>query len=242
MEDLDLIRAALVLLAIGISFLISAAVGLGGSLVMVPTLVLVLGAHQGVALAALLLGGNNIFKVWAYRATIPWRQVFLVVLLLSIGAWIGATALVQAPEWLVVGAVLAMFLATLIIKRTGWSLGGQVLGPILALASGATSGFSGMSGPLKGVAIRNLGLDRQHFVGAASIASLAGDLTKTAVYAQADLFGPNTLLIAAIVVPLMALGTLSGVRLNRRVGERGFAFFFWIIMAGYCVRLISNAV
>ena len=63
MEDLDLIRAALVLLAIGISFLISAAVGLGGSLVMVPTLVLVLGAHQGVALAALLLGGNNIFKV-----------------------------------------------------------------------------------------------------------------------------------------------------------------------------------
>lgn len=238
MDQVELLQTALVLLAIGASFLISASVGLGGSLLMVPTLVLALGAHEGVALAALLLGCNNILKVAAYRKTIPWRSVFLVVALLSVGAMVGAVALVHAPEPVIVVVVLAMFLATLAIERFGWEMGRLAFGPVLAFASGAMSGFSGTSGPLKGAAIRNLGLDRGHFVGAASIASLAGDLTKTAVYAQAQLLGPNALIIAAAVIPLMVLGTLTGFRLNRRVGERGFTLLFWSVMAGYSARLV----
>ena len=232
----------LVLLAVGASFLVSASVGLGGSLLMVPTLVLALGAREGVALAALLLACNNILKVVAYRKSIPWRSAFVVVALLSVGTLVGALALVHAPEPVIVVAVIGTFLATLAIERFGWDMGRLTFGRVLAFASGATSGFSGTSGPLKGMAIRNLGLDRRHFVGAASIASLAGDLTKTAVYAQAQLLGPNALIIAAAVIPLMVLATLTGFRLNRRVGERGFALLFWGVMAGYSVRLIFGVV
>lgn len=242
MDQVDLLQTTLVLLAVGASFLVSASVGLGGSLLMVPTLVLALGAREGVALAALLLGCNNILKVAAYRNSIPWRSAFLVVALLSIGALVGAVALVHAPEPVIVAAVLATFLATLAIERFGWKMGKLAFGPALAFASGATSGFSGTSGPLKGAAIRNLGLDRRHFVGAASVASLAGDLTKTSVYLQAELLGPNALIIAAAVIPLMVLGTLTGYRLNRRVGERTFALLFWSVMAGYSARLIFGVV
>src|SRR5690606_1847208 len=108
--------------------------------------------------------------------------------------------------------------------------GRRVASPVLALGSGATSGFSGTSGPLKGVAIRNLDLDRLHFVGAASLVSFAGDATKTAVYTDAALLDADSFLLAAVALPLMAAGTATGRRLNERVGERGFAVLFWSVM------------
>lgn len=225
------------LFAVASSFFVSASVGLGGSLLLVPTLVLALGAREGIALAALLLASNNVLKVIAYRRTIPWRASAAMVVLIAAGALVGAHALVQAPETLIATAVLAMFLVTLIVERVGWETGGRTFGSVLALMSGATSGFSGTSGPLKGLAIRKLGFDRLHFVGAASVASLVGDLTKSAVYAEARLLGPDALIAVAAAVPLMLVGTLTGSRLNRRAGEQAFAVMFWGVMAGYSARL-----
>ena len=48
------------LIACFLSFALSASAGLGGSLILVPALVLILGAREGMALAALLLAGNNV--------------------------------------------------------------------------------------------------------------------------------------------------------------------------------------
>lgn len=113
--------------------------------------------------------------------------------------------------------------------------------PALALASGAASGFSGTSGPLKGLAIRCLGLDRRHLVGAASLASLAGDATKAGIYAEASLLGESALALGAAAIPLMILATYAGRRLNLSLGERGFAVLFWAVMTGYSARLLALA-
>ena len=69
--DLSFSVTALALVAILASFTLSASAGLGGSLILVPTLALILGTKQGVALAALLLACNNVVKVVAYRGPIP---------------------------------------------------------------------------------------------------------------------------------------------------------------------------
>lgn len=209
-------------------------------MLLVPTLVLMLGGHQGVVISALLLGTNNILKTFAYRKTIPWRAVAVLVLLLSAGAYIGATLLTKAPEKLIVLAVLSTFIVTICLERFDCKEKGKIFSPLLAFASGATSGFSGTSGPLKGMAIRNLGLERQYFVGAASVASLFGDLTKTVVYTKANLLTPDALWIVVAAIPLMFIGTFIGVRLNSRVGENVFTILFWLIMFGYSARLISN--
>lgn len=221
------------------SFVVSASVGLGGSLVMVPTLVLAVGTKEGVALAALLLATNNVFKVVAYRHTIPWRASGLVVSCVAIGAAIGARLLVGAAETVVGIAVVASFGLTLLIEQFQFTPGRRLAGPLLAIGSGMTSGFSGTSGPLKGVAIRNLDLNRLHFVGAASLASFAGDATKTAVYADARLLAGSSYTLAAAALPLMLAGTRIGRRLNQRVGERRFAVLFWTVMTGYSIRIIT---
>lgn len=221
------------------AFTVSASAGLGGSLLMVPTLALYLGSKEGVALAALLLASNNVMKIIAYRATLPFRKAAVIVVLIVIGAAFGAKLLVDAPEWAVTIGILMMFVASVVAERVKIDRLRTGFAPFLAIVSGASSGFSGTSGPLKGVAIRNLDLDRRHFVGAASLASFAGDATKTAIFADAELLGRTSVLVAIAAVPLMALGTWTGSTINAKAGERTFAALFWTVTAGYSVRLVT---
>lgn len=235
---MDLLILILTLVAVAVAFAVSASAGLGGSLVLVPTLALVLGTKEGVALAALLLAGNNVVKVVAYRETLPFRKAIPVVVLLAIGAAIGARLLVSAPEDLVTVAVIVSFAAALLVERLDVKWARSTGGPLFAFASGATSGFSGTSGPLKGMAIRQLDIDRRHFVGAASLTSLVGDATKSAVFAQAGLLDGDALLLAVLAIPLMVVATYTGRRLNQAIGERGYTILFWVVMAGYTLRLL----
>ncbi len=236
MEPLEIV---LVLLAAGAAFTVSASAGLGGSLILVPALALVLGTKEGIALAALLLALNNIIKVFAYRGTIPLAKSMVVVALTMVGAALGATLLVAASETAVSVAVVGSIGLSLLGERQApRSPARPAAAAPLAFASGATSGFSGTSGPLKGIALRNLQLDRFHMAGAASAVSLAGDATKTAVFAEAQLLGAEALTTALACAPLMLIATFTGRTLNRSVGERGYAILFWTVMFGYSARLL----
>ena len=234
---MDVIALIGVLALVYVSFTISASAGLGGSLVLVPTLVLFIGPKEGVALAALLLASNNVMKIIAYRRTLPFRAAAWIVALIVAGAALGSVLLVSAPATAVTVAVVTVFAMSVIAERFEITPVRAGFAPLLSFASGASSGFSGTSGPLKGVAIRNLDLDRRHFVGAASLASFAGDATKTAIFAEANLLGRSSVLLALAAVPLMALGTWTGSTLNERAGEQTFAILFWTVMTGYTVRL-----
>lgn len=221
------------------SFYLSAAAGLGGSLILVPTLTLVIGAKEGIALAALLLAGNNVVKVWAYRRSLPWRAALPLIALTVVGALLGARALVALPEGVVTAAVLVVFALTLGAERAQRRTTLRNVGsPVMALAAGATSGVSGTSGPLKGVAIRSVGLDRLHTVGGASLMSLAGDVTKTAVFTEAQLLDARALVVGLAAVPLMITATFLGRSVNYRLGEQGYAVLFWLVMGGYSARLV----
>lgn len=110
----------------------------------------------------------------------------------------------------------------------------------VARESGATSGFSGTSGPLKGMALRALGLDRLHLVGAASAVSLAGGAMKTAIFANAGLLNRTSWLLVLFSIPLMLLATIAGRHLDRRMGERVYAALFWAVITGYSARLLLH--
>jgi hypothetical protein len=221
------------------AFVVSASVGLGGSLILVPTLSIALGAKEGIALAALLLAVNNMPKLWVYWHNVPWRAAAWVILLTILGAYLGALALVHTPEWAIQVAVIVTIALSLAFERVGSGRRLKGSAPPIAFAAGATSGFSGTSGPLKGIALRNLRLNRFHLVGAASAVSLAGDAAKTSVYAEASLLDTQSFVVAGVLIPVMIASTLAGRRINRGLGERGYAVLFWGVMAGYTARLLG---
>jgi uncharacterized membrane protein YfcA len=236
---MEALTVVFVLLLVCVAFVVSAAAGLGGSLVLVPGLVLLIGSKSGAALAALLLASNNVVKIAAYRRTLPFRPSVWVVAAVVVGAAIGARLLVAASERAVALAVIASIAVTFLVERMAMRGTERRLAPVLAFGSGVTSGFSGTSGPLKGIAIRSLQLDRLHLVGAASLVSFAGDATKTATYAEADLIDASGWALAVAAVPLMIVSTFTGRRLNQRLGERGYACLFWSVMGAYSVRLAA---
>ncbi|MCX4964217.1 sulfite exporter TauE/SafE family protein [Streptomyces sp. NBC_00654] len=230
----------IVFLAVAAAFTLSASAGFGGSLILVPTLALVLGTKSGVALAALLLAGNNLVKVFAYRKTLPYRKAAIVIALVAVGAFLGAKLLVSAPDRAVAIAVIVSFAAAFLIESLDLTRWRRASSPVMAFAAGATSGFSGTSGPLKGLAVRGLSLDRLHLVGALSMASLVGDATKTAVWTDAALLGGGDYLVALACLPLMFFATFLGRRFNTKIGERGYTGLFWTVMVGYTGRLLAG--
>lgn len=234
---MDPVVLALTLVATVLAFVVSASAGLGGSLVLVPAYALLLGTKEGVALAALMLAGNNVAKVIAYRRTVPWVAALGVVVATMVGAYIGARALVHAPENVVAGAVIAVIVLTFLIEIRGHDRILRFGAVVPALGSGLTSGFSGSSGPLKGIALRALRLDRMHLVGAASLVSFFGDATKVGVYANSGLLAGDQFRLALFAIPVMAASTWLGRRINSRLGERGYTVLFWGVLSGYVVRL-----
>ncbi|MCH2212827.1 MAG: sulfite exporter TauE/SafE family protein [Fuerstiella sp.] len=232
------------LLIAAVSFIVSAAAGMGGSLIIVPTMVLLFGTHHGVVLSSLLLACNNIAKVTVYRKTIPIEKSLWILLLTMIGAGAGATLLRWASAHLIYVGVMISVAGSLILEKKSTMIDrspvtvGRMFSTVLAFFAGATSGLTGTSGPLKGIAIRSLRLDRMHFVGAASLVSLGGDVTKSLVYVQSSLINATTWKIVLTALPLIPLASLLGRRINRELGERAYAVLFWTVMGGYTVRLL----
>ena len=115
----------------------SASAGLGGSLVLVPVLTLAFGAKSGISLAALLLAGNNVVKLWAYRRTLPLRASAIATVCTLLGAAIGSRLLVILPEQLAQAIVVFSFAAALLAERRELRALRASLGPVLAVMAGA---------------------------------------------------------------------------------------------------------
>jgi uncharacterized membrane protein YfcA len=233
-------QAWLVLVATFVSLFVSSIGGYGGSLLLVPALGLIIGPKEGVALAALLLGWNNVFKVVAYRHTLALREGSALLVVTVIGVWFGAQLLISAPDNLVVWAVVAVTLASLGVELFANE---RVLHcrrhaavPLMA-ASAVLSGVSGTSGPLKGVSVRSLGLPRLEHVGLASSVSLVADALKVELFAMAGLFEGVDLKVLSLALPIMPLAAWVGRAVNRRVNEAAFRWIFWSIVGGYGLRM-----
>lgn len=85
-----------------------------------------------------------------------------------------------------------------------------------------------------------LELDRLHVVGALSLVSLVGDVTKTAIWTEAKLLDGRDYLFALTCIPLMLCATFWGRYLDTTIGERGYTALFWAVMVGYTGRLVAG--
>ena len=179
-----------------VALFVSSIAGYGGSLVLVPALAAVLGPKEGVALAALLLGWNNVFKVIAYRHTLALRQGWPLLVVTAIGVWVGARLLIESSDRMIMWAIVVVTVMSLVLELTvneeRLRARRHIAVPAMAGAS-VLSGISGSSGPLKGLSIRSLSLPRLEHVGVAATVSLVADALKVELFAEAGILprGPR---------------------------------------------------
>jgi uncharacterized membrane protein YfcA len=231
-----------ILLVTFTSLFVSSIAGYGGSLLLLPALGAILGPKEGIAMAALLLAWNNVFKVAAYRKTLGLREGWPLLLVTAAGVFVGARLVIAAPETIVLWSIVAVTVASLAIELFAGNRlrGASRHAAIPLMASGAVlSGFSGSSGPLKGISIRSLALPRLHHVGLASAVSLVGDVLKVELFAQAGLLPNIDWYLLAAALPVMPMAAWVGRSVNERIEESTFRWIFWSVVGAYSLRMMG---
>jgi uncharacterized protein len=231
------VTVLVVIIIAAVAFTLSAAAGMGGSLLLVPAMALVFGPKAGIALAAVLLSYNNVWKLAAFRRDVPVRSALPLLVLSVLGSAAGARLMLAAPEHLVYTAIFVVVVTSFTLEHTGRPIIQPALGALLAAGAGLLSGFAGTSGPLKGLALRTLQVDRTRFVGAASLISLGGDVAKVLVFIPLLALRGDALLAALCAIPLAPGAVILGRSINQRMGERAFSGLFWLMMASFLLRL-----
>ena len=67
---------------------------------------------------------------------------------------------------------------------------------------------------------------------------MVGDATKVTVFLGYSLLDGSHRTLTVLAIPSMILAVAMGRKLNRRLGEKGYAALFWTVMAGYSLRLV----
>ena len=225
-------------LLIFIAFLVSASCGLGGSLILIPGLSWILGIKEGIVVSAVLLGSNNLVKLFFYRKDIRLRPSLRLLVCMVAGAIGGALLMMQADPKLLSLFLLFHILLSFFIQVKSSETSRKTAGSVFSFLSGFCSGLAGTSGPLKGLAVKTYMGNKAEIVATASLLSFATDSTKAIIYLNnfsSDILQVQWLVYSILVMPV---ATGLGRFLNRNMSVKAYEALFYFVMSGYVLRLL----
>ncbi len=208
-----------------LSAFIGSVAGSGGSLVLLPVLVLQFGIRDAIPIITIANLSANVSRVLLNRREIVFPVVgwFVVgALPLSVaGAWLFTVAAPQLLTRLLGALLIGVVLWRRLKPRppgrhaAGWFL------PVGAVF-GFLEGLLGSVGPLMAPFFLAYGLVKNAYIGTDALATVVMQGTKLAVFGTAALLGPATLAAGLTLVPFMIFGTILGRRALQRLPERAF--------------------
>lgn len=227
----------------GFTSFITAAVGVGGGVLLLAVLSLVIPVSAIIPVHGMVQFGSN-----AYRSVLMWRYIdWLTVLYFLPGAIIGA-------------ALAAVFLVELPLPLLQLAIASFILylcwGPRLParalsnwgvlIAAGVTtflSHFVGATGPLVAAFIKQKFADNRHV----SVASFAVTMTlqhgpKAVVYGVAGFAFKEWFLMVALMIAAGAVGTKLGLLQLNKLSDQRFTLLFNTVLTLLALRLVWQAV
>lgn len=229
--------SALLLLALSaVTSFISAALGLGGGMVLLAVLATILPAPSLIPVHGVVQIGSNIT-----RAAIMARHIYLPILLPMtigglLGAVIGGFIVVQLPDWMLYLLVGLFVLWSSANKDTiNLGQGAIFLGGII---SGFLTMFIGGTGPFVAAVIKPLNLERMAHVSTQAACMLFQHGLKIAVFGY---LGFNYLPYLPLVIGMIIFGifgTLLGRQVLYAMGDKRFRIALKILLILLGLRLL----
>lgn len=230
---------ALVVLSAGTSF-ISAAMGLGGGIVLLAVMATLLPAAALVPVHGMVQIGSN-----AGRAMVMARDVRLGVMLpfllaMSVGAAAGGLIAVRLPEWLLQIA-LGSFILWSVWGRWQPSAAGRAL-VLGGLISGFLSMFIGATGPFVATLMRALGLGRMQLVATQAATMTLQHVAKVLVFGLLGFAYAEYLPLVLAMIVSGLLGTVLGRKVLSGMGDVRFQKLLTVVLTLLALRLIWTGV
>lgn len=226
--------------------------GFGGGLgiVAVPLMALVMSPVQAAGILLPILCLMDLLSLWAYRGKWVWSElrVLLPASLLGIVAGTLLFGLMSAAiVRLIVGAVALLFtLHYWYHRQQRNSIGPSYLPRSAGLLGGAGAGFTSFiahaGGPPVSMYLLRRPLNRTDFVATTAVFFAVVNYVKLAPYAWLGQLSTDNLTASLILAPLAPIGIALGVWLHKRVSDRYFFRFVYVMLFFVALKLISDGV
>jgi len=233
--------------ALGVGFL-KASIGGGIGLVLTPALGLVLPVPVAVALLAPLLNLSDPLTLKLYWRQWDGRQLRVLLPTVLGGVVLGIWVLSLLSElWLkraIGAAVLAFAAVQLVLRHRARPLFGgppaRAVSAAVGLTAGVASSVAHSGGIVLGPSLLGLGLGNAAVVATANAVVAVTNLAKLGGYWTIGFLTGRIVLAAVLALPLLALGTWLGWRVNRRLPRRWFELALLALAAAGALRLLAG--
>lgn len=213
---------------------LSGVVGTGGSIILLPVLVLQFGPQQAVPIMAVASMLGNIGKSLAWWREIDWRVFWAFSLTGVPGAALGARTLLVLPASIVEIALGIFFIAMIPAQR--WMRVRDIKMPIwqLALAGGVIGFLTGIvmsTGPLSIPAFGAVGLSKGALLSTEAVASLAVMISKATTFQVLGALPWPQVVQGVIIGSSMIAGSFVAKRIVDRMSLKTFEFLLDAMLA-----------
>jgi uncharacterized membrane protein YfcA len=224
--------------------------GLGGALggLAVPFMSMWMSPRDAVAVMLPVLIAMDLFGIRAWRGKADWAELRLLLPASLVGIAVGTLAFGVMSDWMVKGAVgliAVVFAADRLLRRPMSDAPTAPL-PRLARLCGVGAGFTSTlahaGGPPLMIYLLTRGLPRQAFAATSVFFFAALNLAKLPFYLGLDLFTRDTLVMSAMLLPLVPVGVWTGMRLLQHIPERPFYLLATAALGLSGVKLLWDAV
>lgn len=219
----------------------SAAVGMGGGIMITAVLATMLPIHAVLPVQTTMLFFNTGYRLWLYRLHADWKLAAPFLVGLAMGSTAGAFVYVNMPEYL-----LELCLGLTILLFIWWPGGGGALvrNRWLQVVLGGIHGFitsiTGIGGLLQGVLSR-FKLSRQKFIGTFSAIMLGSNVFRgIGLFLAGAVIGPYLGLIA-VAIPVGFAGAHVGKRFLDGMDDHWFEILFKTLMTLMALHLLYRA-
>ncbi|GLT23894.1 UPF0721 transmembrane protein [Zoogloea oryzae] len=224
--------------------------GLGGALggLAVPFMSLWMSPRDAVAVMLPVLIAMDLFGIRAWRGKADWAELRLLLPASLVGIALGTLAFGVMSDRMVKGAVgliAVVFAADRLLRKPKAEAHTAPL-PRLARLCGVGAGFTSTlahaGGPPLMIYLLTRGLPRQAFAATSVFFFAALNLAKLPFYLGLDLFTRDTLVMSAMLLPLVPVGVWTGMRLLQRIPERPFYLLATAALGLSGLKLLWDAV
>lgn len=198
-------------------------------------------ASPGVLLPMLIAA--DIMAVLYYRRNCQWHILLGLVPHVAVGLGLGYLVLHLAPDIhfeKVIGAtILAMLLLDLLLSETARRhFRGRLITGITGAVAGTASMVANAAGPVFGIYLLQMGLNKAEFVGTRSWFFLVINVAKLPLAANLGLVTPQSLSLNLAFLPIIIIGAVLGYKVLGYINIRLFRILIRLAVLVAAIRLI----
>jgi uncharacterized membrane protein YfcA len=229
------------------AFVVRGMSGFGAGMIAVPLLAFVIPLQLAVPLCSLLVFVLFVILVIRDRREVVWSELRLLVPPTIIGALAGLWLFAMLDN-----RVLVTMLGSFLVLYAGYMLAVSVLGlpqlrcsqrwalPVGFFGSFFDTLFGGGGGTLVVIYINARGIGRAGFRATVAALWFTEMITRIGGYAWAGFYDARTLVLFALLLPLMWAGTVVGERLGNRVSSETFTRILAVMLLASGASLLAK--